>query len=134
MKRITIISLFLTAVAWLIYSQTSLGFVLTLSITISTIAYHFTMRLVVGSLFNSTMNNKADLSNKWYQVSETEFKLYKKLKVQRWKKFLPTYDKNSFDTQNHSWSEIAQTMCQAELVHEVIFILSFVPISFGALF
>ena len=41
------------------------------------------------------------------------------------------------DSKIHSWDEIAQAMCQAELVHEVIIILSFLPIfaaiPFGAL-
>ena len=45
---------------------------------------------------------------------------------------------NQVDNRLHTWDEIAQAMCQAELVHEVIIILSFLPIlaaiPFGALF
>lgn len=32
-----------------------------------------------------------------------------------------------FSIQNHSWDEIAQAMCQAELVHETNMVLSFLP-------
>jgi hypothetical protein len=42
------------------------------------------------------------------------------------------------DPTQHSWEEIVQAMCQAEIVHEVIAILSFLPllgaIPFGAFF
>ena len=50
---------------------------------------------------------------------------------------MPTYDPEAFDKRKHSWDEIVQVMCQAELVHETIILLSFVPILahiwFGAL-
>ena len=50
---------------------------------------------------------------------------------------MPTYDADLFDISKHSWDEIAQAMCQSELVHETNVILSFLPIMasvwFGAL-
>ena len=50
---------------------------------------------------------------------------------------MPTYDAEVFDVKKHSWEEIVQAMCQAELVHEVIALCSFLPIIasvwFGAL-
>ena len=50
---------------------------------------------------------------------------------------MATYDPSCFDNRIHSWDEIAQAMCQAEVVHEVNVVLSFVPIlaaiPFGAL-
>jgi hypothetical protein len=48
--------------------------------------------------------------------------------VKKWKGKMPTYDPSFFDHNLHSWDEIAQAMCQAELVHEMIFVLSFFPI------
>ena len=51
---------------------------------------------------------------------------------------MPTYQPELFSPKEHTWDEIAQAMCQAELVHEIIIVLSFVPIlaaiPFGALF
>ena len=41
---------------------------------------------------------------------------------------MPTYDPSLFDPKLHSWEEIAQAMCQAELVHETIVVLSFLPL------
>lgn len=44
---------------------------------------------------------------------------------------LPTYAPHLFDHKKHRWDEIAQASCQAELVHETIILLSFVPIVFS---
>ena len=39
-----------------------------------------------------------------------------------------------FDVKVHSLQEIVQAMCQAELIHEMIVVLSFVPIVAGVCF
>lgn len=41
---------------------------------------------------------------------------------------------NRADYTKYSWDEIAQASCQAELVHEAIILLSFVPIVFSTWF
>ena len=41
---------------------------------------------------------------------------------------MPTFDPDTFNPELHSWDEIAQAMCQAELVHETNMILSFIPV------
>jgi hypothetical protein len=48
--------------------------------------------------------------------------------------WFPTFEPNVFNPKLHTWDEIAQAMCQAELVHETIVILSFVPVAFSAVF
>ncbi len=67
----------------------------------------------------------------WYQVSKSEMKLYEKLRVKKWKNCMPTYNPSLFDPRQHTWEEIAQVTCQAELGHETIVVLSFVPILAG---
>ena len=47
---------------------------------------------------------------------------------------MPSYEPELFDPQKHTWNEIAQAMCQAELVHETITFLSFVPVLFAIWF
>lgn len=99
-----------------------------------TVAYHFLMRLAVESVFSVFMNNKADYSKRRYQARAWEKQLYKRLKVRRWKNKMPTFNPDDFDYRKHSWDEIAQAMCQAETVHEVIAILSLIPIFFSIRF
>lgn len=115
----------------ILYGITASPAALTLAITFGTVAYHFVMRLMVGAAFNAVMHNRADYHKAWYQLRPWEEKLYRTLNVKRWKKYLPTYDARLFDPSLHSWDEIAQAMCQAELVHETIVVLSFVPILFA---
>lgn len=58
------------------------------------------------------------------------------MNIKKWKNKMPTYNIDIFDISKHSWDEIAQAMCQSELVHETNIIFSFLPmiasIWFGA--
>ena len=133
-KGIAAFSLAATVILAISYKVTSSGILLPLAITSGTIAYHFVMRLMVGLAFHATMRNKADYRKRWYQVSKREMAVYEKLKVKKWKRRMPTYDPALFDPRLHTWEEIVQAMCQAELVHETIAVLSFLPIAAGVWF
>ena len=106
------------------------------AITFGTCFYHFAMRLLVGHILNRKMRNRADYRKRWYQLRDFEMPLYQVLRVKKWKGKMPSYTPEVFDPTKHSWQEIAQAMCQAELVHEVIAVFSFLPllaaIPFGA--
>ena len=104
------------------------GFLLSAAITCGTFFYHMAMRLTVGHVYNSIMKNHADYNNKWFAEHSWEEKLYKTLNVKKWKGSVPTYAPDLFSPKKHSWDEIAQAMCQSELVHETIALLSFLPL------
>ena len=128
MKRIAFVATVITVLCVLFYINTGTGLALTLSITFATISYHFIMRLLVGFFINRLLNNRVDYQRTWFRVSDAEQRFYKAIKVRAWKGSMPTYDPSFFDVGIHTWDEIAQAMCQAELVHEVIIVLSFLPI------
>lgn len=134
MKIIAWLYVLVTTVFLIIYQIKPLEIFFTIVITAATISYHFWMRLFVGGVFNFVLNNKVDYNKKWFRVGKAEQNLYRLLKVKKWKRFFPTYDQNVFDKKQHSWHEIAQAMCQSELVHETIAILSFLPIMFSMWF
>ena len=117
-----------------IYIISRSGLCFSLAITFWTMAYHFLMRLIVGHLFDGILHNTVDYRRKWFRQSRFENMLYSKLKVKRWKTRMPTYAPQNFDSRVHSWDEIAGAMCQAELVHEVIIVLSFLPIAVSVYF
>jgi len=100
-----------------------------LAITAGTLAYHLLMRFAVGFAFDRALNNRVDVRHRWFRLHRFEAALYERLQVGKWKAALPTYDPDAFDRHQHSWEEIAQAMCQAELVHEVIAALSFLPVA-----
>ena len=134
MKSIAVFSLIITVILAVLYVKTGTAALLSLAITFGTTFYHFAMRLLVGAVFNAVMKNKADCRKRWFRVSKREAALYEKLKVQKWKSKMPTYHAALFDPRMHTWDEIAQAMCQAELVHETIVVFSFLPILAGIRF
>lgn len=138
MKTISIITITLTICFSIIFSFTNNGLFLTLAITLGTIAYHFTIRLIIGYLYDIILNNKIDYTKRWFKVGCVEMKIYDKIRVKKWKDKMPTYEPELFDISKHSWDEILMAMCQSELVHETIIIFSLMPIVasiwFGELF
>ncbi len=48
--------------------------------------------------------------------------------MKAWKDKMPTYNPENFSYKKYSCDEIAQAMCQSELVHETNMILSFMPL------
>lgn len=128
MRSLAIISLVLFWMFGIINILFPTGLVLSLTITFATITYHFLMRLLVGFIFDRAMNNKVDYTRSWFQIRPWERKFYHVIKVKKWKNKMPTYDPDTFSPEKHSWDEIAQAMCQSELVHETIVVLSFLPI------
>ena len=136
MKSTMVVAVLATIIFTILYRTIENGVMLSLAITAGTISYHFVIRYVVAGIFNSVMQNRADLSKTWYQQRTWEEKLYKKLHVKKWKSKMPTYEPSYFDLRLHTPEEIAGAMCQAELSHEVIVIFSFLPLftvpAFGA--
>ena len=116
------------------YTFLEYHFLLSVTITAWTFAYHFIMRLLVGWIINRIMHNQANCYHQWYKLKKFEIKLYRFLKIRKWKRKLPTYSPELFDTSKHSYIEIAQAMCQAEIVHECIIVLSFLPVFLAVFF
>lgn len=127
-RRITLL-LCVCAVAFTVLFLTlRLDVFLTLAITFCTIAYHFLMRLIVGLLYDRALHNHVSPDHRWFRVPAAETRLYDLLRVRRWKRFLPSYTPADFDPRLRSWQQIAGAMCQAELVHETILPLCFLPV------
>lgn len=132
----------------LITAILGIGFILSLSfflafnnevlkiicISIGVTLYHFLMRIIVGTLVDLVMKNKANYNNKWFSTKKIESKFYNFLHVHKWKKFIPTYSPETFDTTNKSIEEIVGATCQAEVVHEIIMLFSLLPIALIPIF
>lgn len=129
LKRMTALSVGAAVCTAALFHCTGREIYLTLAITSGTTAYHLGMRLLVGLSYNHAMKNRADYTKKWYQARPWEAGLYRFLRVKSWKKRMPAYSSEVFDPRTHTWDEIAQAMCQAELVHETNIVLSFVPLA-----
>lgn len=98
-------------------------------ITFLTISYHFIMRLAVGETITLLYQKREfHYDAAWYQPKPFEKKLYKRLNVKKWKLNLITAKPEQFDIRQRSSEELLKNMTQAEVVHEIIMVLSFVPL------
>lgn len=122
------------AAATAIYLITDIDWVETVAISLGTVSYHFLMRLLVGLFWNCALHNRVDWNKWWFRGRKFEPHLYKLLRVKNWKKRMPTFESDYFDMTKHSLPEIIGATCQAELVHETIIVLSFLPIIFSSCF
>jgi len=121
-----IISGVLTGILALLSCRFPAGWLLSLAITCGTTFYHFAMRLLVGSLIPA----RFDYRKSWFQEKPFEKALYRKLGLRRWKGNMPTYQPKLFSLEHYPLEEIIAHMCQAEVVHEVIALCSFLPLFF----
>ncbi len=121
-----------------LYFGTKNALVLTLAITFGTSSYHFVMRLAVGKCVDALLHNRVDYTKRWFRPLSWEGRFYRFLQVKKWKKHLFTFDPDAFSFEKRSVEEVIGATCQAEIVHEIIIVLSFVPllftIPFGAFF
>ena len=102
---------------------------LTLYVTALTFSYHFLMRLAVGALIQVLYRNKAfSYDSPWFRQHPLEKKLYDLVKIKRWKLSLVTARPEQFDLRTRTYDELLHNMTQAEVVHEIIMVLSFVPL------
>lgn len=114
--------------------NTSKHIFLTLGITSMTICYHFTVRLVIGSIADRVKLSQFKPGSWRFRERGFEKKLYKALRVKKWKKFAPTYDDSKFDLSKNPTENVIGETCRAESVHWLCIAASLVSISFAAVF
>lgn len=122
---IMLIMTFLFTILYNIYDKVAF---LSVAITFGTMLYHFVMRLAVGYFTTEFFSHYLKPDSWWFITKEFEKKLFKLLKVKKWKLFMPTANPESFSLKKHTPEDIAKTMCSSELVHEINIFLSFLPI------
>ena len=128
MQLTAICTALLTAILIFLYVQYGQTALLSPAITCGTTCYHFTIRLLIGSL----VPNRFDYRKPWFQPKRFETVLYKKLKLKQWKGQMPTYNPKLFSLEDNSLEQIVYNMCQAEVVHVIIIPFSFVPMLFSS--
>lgn len=113
-----------------VFLATNHAVIETVTITVGVTLYHFVMRLSVGTIVNFVMRNNANHNGAWFREKCFEHRIYKRIRVWKWKKYLPTYSPQTFDIGRKTVKELIGATCQAEIVHEVIMALSLLPIVF----
>lgn len=106
------------------YRQAGADWLLSAAITFGTVFYHLAMRLVVGAAV--PVPKRTD--DQWFQPRSFEPGLYRVLKVRQWKGRLPTFLPEQFSLGWAGIEGVLRNSCKAEIVHEIIMLLSFLPV------
>lgn len=104
------------------------GVILWTGITAFTIMYHFWLRIIMG---NVTKLFTIRYSHWWFKERFFEKKVYKLLRVRKWKEKVLTYDPDSFSVEKHTLEEIATTMSKSETDHWINEIISLSTLLFA---
>ena len=106
---------------------------LSCAITFGVTAYHLMIRFLSPVILMAVFRRKYDCRSRWFSQKKWEPGLYGFLKVKEWKEKASvfTYDPSEFSMEIHTLPEIAENMCHAEAVHELIVVLSFTSLLFA---
>ena len=99
-----------------------------LTITFTTVLYHFAVRIAVGAVVDHITASGVIYNRAWFRQSRAESFVYRLLRVHRWKLKIPTYTPEKFSLKQNTPEQVVCNMCAAELIHEVNFLVSFLPV------
>ena len=128
MKSFAACTSFLTLLFLIAYQIFPMNIFLICAISSGTTAYHFVMRLAVGYIVPRLTNYNFDYRRLWFQPRQWESGFYKAIRIRKWKNTLPTYAPELYSLKENALHRVIQNMCGAEIVHEIIMILSFIPV------
>lgn len=104
--------------------------ILWVGITAFTILYHFWLRIIMGCV---TRRFRIRYTAWWFKERRFEKRLYKLLRVRKWKGKILTYDPDAFSLQQHSYEEVAEAMAKAETDHLINELISLSTMAFAFL-
>lgn len=91
------------------------------------ILFHFGGRIFMGEM---TKKLKINYNHPFYKQRKFEKKLYKILRVRKWKDKVLTFEPEMYDFQNRTLPQLATTMAKSELDHWINEIISIISIFF----
>lgn len=134
MYTVAFASLFLMFALFALAQATNKPVFMSLGITAVTICYHFTIRLVIGNIFESVDASYFKPDSFRFREMGFERKLYKAIRVKKWKKYIPTYEENKFTLKGNATEDIVNETCRAEATHWMNVVASLASIMLSSLF
>ena len=104
--------------------------ILWIGIVTFTIMYHFWVRIIMGNI-SKLFKTHINYNQWWFKEKGFEKRLYKLLKVKKWKGKALTYNPELFSLKENSLEEIANTMLKSELDHWINVVISLTTIFFA---
>lgn len=134
MYTVAFVSLFLMFALFALAERTGNRAFTALGITAVVICYHFTTRLVMGSIFDGVHSSYFKPDSFRFQEMRFEKKLYKVIGVRKWKKFLPVVDEERFALKMNTYDTLIGETCRMEAMHWMNALISLASVMFSTLF
>lgn len=109
------------------------GFFLSSFFAMELLIFHITPPFCALLLFLIS-RDKNFLNSWWFRQKSWEKKFYDFIKVKKWKDSALTYGKTLYSAKNLSKEKLIFNITQSEIVHELIFLLSFYPLKLAKYF
>lgn len=127
-NRTTLILAAVTAGLGAAYACTANDGLLIGAVSCGTALYHTVSRAFIGPMVTK-FQDRWDPESLWFREHSFEAKLYRLLRVKKWKDKLPTYAPAAFSLKDRDPMEIIRASCNAELVHEICMATGFLPLA-----
>lgn len=127
-EKVTVILGILTILFFLLDAYLPWAGWFSLFITAATTFYHFAVRLLVGTVTRICLRKRVLIESPWFASRSWEKAFYEILGVKKWKNKMPTYRPMDFSLKEHTPEEVVQSMCIAEVGHEINVFCSFLPL------
>ena len=121
-------SLFLGIIFAALYGRFRIDALFSLSVTFFTSFYHFFMRVTVACAVVLLRKNRFAHDKMNFKLSRFEASFYNFLRIRTIKNYVPTYNCSLFKVRRGKLGELAHNMTDAEIIHAISAVLSFVPL------
>lgn len=127
------VSIFATVAAFIffgLFTRNMRGVCLMSAVIMLDIAFHFIIRLVIVNFCEYSIKNSNPDEKRFMQKSFEE-KLYKALKVRRWKNRWDVFEESAYRLKYNSVDELIDLGCRSEITHILCALAGFVSILFA---
>ncbi len=126
-----LLSVLLTCAVWFTHNNCGEEWLFYIFIFFVSVDLHFLIMFISAPIVSLLFRKRFNYNCLWFKQGRFETKLYRTLRVKRWKTLLPTYHTIDYSTKHYNFETVIQNMCHAEVVHEVITLTSYLAVLFG---
>lgn len=116
---------------FVLYEAVKMEWALNVGMITGYTAIHFVLMFISAPIVSLFFRMKYHYHHSWFVPKKFEEKLHRAIKVKKWKNKIPTYDSRAYSLSEQNIMKAIQMTCHAEIVHEVIAVLSYLPVLFG---
>lgn len=127
---IMLVCIILNVACMFLYVNMSHIWLYYIGLVFGVVAVHFIIMHMVAPCVFMVFRKRYNYKSFWFNPKKFEANLYKKLQVKKWKAKVLAYNQDEYSLTKNTSEEIIMNMCHAEVVHEVIIFVGYLPLLF----